>query len=148
MQPADDASMPRTDADNRDPKISLTENRTFLAWVRTRIVLVGLGFVVAQFCPFLRELKAMQGRSPMEATACSTVLGTALMVGGVLVTTLASFQDMRPIRDLEHGVQTASPPSRLYYNPPQPWPWLSILGPRRRLSTFNVRSDKKIKAIE
>jgi putative membrane protein len=46
--------MPPSDADDRDPRAYLAEDRTFLAWIRTSIALMGFGFVVARFCLFLR----------------------------------------------------------------------------------------------
>jgi putative membrane protein len=113
MQPAGDSSMPRQDADSRDLNTYLAEDRTFLAWIRTGIALMGFGFVVARFGLFLRELEATQSGSPMETTAFSVVLGTALIVSGVLVTVLASVQYMRRIRDLRRGVETVGTPSKL-----------------------------------
>lgn len=113
MQPAGDASMPAPEADNRDPKTYLAEDRTFLAWIRSGIALMGFGFVVARFGLFLRELEAAQSGSPVETTAFSVFLGTALIVSGVLVTILASFQYMRRIRELQQGVQAACAPSKL-----------------------------------
>jgi putative membrane protein len=113
MQPAGDSSMPPQDADGQDPKTYLAEDRTFLAWIRTGIALMGFGFVVARFGLFLRELEVTQSGSPVETTAFSVVLGTALIVSGVLVTVLASVQYMRRIRDLRRGVQTVGTPSKL-----------------------------------
>jgi uncharacterized YccA/Bax inhibitor family protein len=45
--------------------------------------------------------------------AFSVVLGTALIVSGVLVTILASFQYMRHIHDLQQGIRIAGTPSKL-----------------------------------
>ena len=113
MQLAGNASMPRPDGDNHDPKTDLAENRTFLAWVQIGIALMGFGFVVACFSRFLSELEAIRSGSLVETTAFSVVLGTALIVSGVLVTVLASVQYMRRIRDLRRGVQTVGTPSKL-----------------------------------
>ena len=105
--------MPGQDLDNRDPKTYLAEDRTFLAWVRTGIALMGFGFVVARFGLFLRELEAAQSGSPVETTAFSVVLGTALIVGGVIVTIVASFEYVRHLRDLRRGIPIAGAPSKL-----------------------------------
>jgi len=113
MQPTGDDFMPRQDVDSRDSTTYLAEDRTFLAWIRTGIALMGFGFVVARFGLFLRELEATQSGSPVATTEFSVVLGTALIVCGVLVTILASFKYMRRVRDLREGVQTAGRPSRL-----------------------------------
>jgi len=80
MQPSGDDSMPRQDIDSRDPTTYLAEDRTFPAWIRTGIALMGFGFVVARFVLFLRELEATQSGSAVETTAFSVVLGTALIV--------------------------------------------------------------------
>ena len=37
------------------PRDYLAAERTFLAWVRTRLALMGLGFVLARFGIFLRQ---------------------------------------------------------------------------------------------
>ncbi len=113
MQPAGDDFMPRQDVDSRDSTTYLAEDRTFLAWIRTGIALMGLGFVVARFGLFLRELEATQSGSPVETTSFSVVLGTALIVCGVLVSILASFKYMRRVRDLRQGVRTMGKPSKL-----------------------------------
>lgn len=99
--------------DNRDRSTYLAEDRTFLAWIRTGIALMGFGFVVARFGLFLRELEATQSGSPMKATAFSVVLGTALIVCGVFVTILASFRYVHRIRELRNGVQVTGAPSKL-----------------------------------
>jgi putative membrane protein len=39
----------------------LANQRTLLAWIRTAIALMGLGFVVARFALFLRGLAGAEG---------------------------------------------------------------------------------------
>ena len=41
---------------DRDPRIYFAAERTFLAWIRTGLALMGFGFVVARFGLFLRQL--------------------------------------------------------------------------------------------
>jgi putative membrane protein len=101
------------DENSRDPRTYLAEDRTFLAWIRTSIALMGFGFVVARFGLFLRELEATESGSPVQTTAFSVVLGTALIVSGVVVTILASLRYIRRIRELRQGIQTAGTPSKL-----------------------------------
>jgi putative membrane protein len=105
--------MPTQDIDNQDPKTYLAEDRTFLAWIRTGIALMGFGFVVARFGLFLRELEATQSGSPVQTTAFSVVLGTALIVSGVLVMIVAALQYMRRIREFQQGVWGGGKTSKL-----------------------------------
>jgi putative membrane protein len=49
---------PRGQADLRD---YLTEERTFLAWIRTGMAVMAFGFAVARFGPFLNENQVTQG---------------------------------------------------------------------------------------
>jgi putative membrane protein len=65
-----------------------------LAWVRTSIAIIGLGFIVARFGLLLRELGAMNPR-PLP-TGVSTVIGVALTVCGVIVL-LLSLQRYRTV---------------------------------------------------
>jgi hypothetical protein len=66
-----------------------------------------------------RPLEVTQCGSAAEPTAFSVVMGTALIVSGVLVTVLASVQYMRRIRDLRQGVQTG--PEGGYLLPEHGW---------------------------
>lgn len=40
----------------QDPRTYFAEERTFLAWIRTGLGLMGVGFAVARFGLFLREM--------------------------------------------------------------------------------------------
>ena len=80
----------RADAPNRTRE-HLANERTFLAWVRTALALLGLGFVLARMGLFLRQLAAIGGASirlPAHAGneflitgLVFLVLGTALGAG-------------------------------------------------------------------
>ena len=42
-----------------DPRIYLAAERTFLAWIRTSVSLMGFGFLIARFALFIREYGLM-----------------------------------------------------------------------------------------
>ena len=61
----------------------LANERTYLAWIRTGIAIIALGFVVARFGLFLRELSpTVQAPLPIHF---SSVIGVALVaIGGAM----------------------------------------------------------------
>lgn len=67
------------------PRLSdhLANTRTLLAWIRTAIALIGLGFVVARFGLFLRVLDARGSHSSALGTQLSAAIGVALVLIGV-----------------------------------------------------------------
>jgi uncharacterized protein (DUF302 family)/uncharacterized membrane protein YidH (DUF202 family) len=99
--------------DSPDPRMYLAAERTFLAWIRTGLALMGFGFVVARFGLFLRELAAAGGGSPVAASGFSLPLGTALVVIGVVVNIFAAVQHIRLVRVIHQGGQAAGNPSKL-----------------------------------
>ena len=64
----------------------LANERTFLAWIRTSIAVMSLGFVVAKFSVWLRELGTrIQPQAPLRTTGTSLPLGVGMMaLGSVL----------------------------------------------------------------
>ena len=81
----------------------LALERTFLAWVRTGLALMGFGFVVARFGLFLRELQALPQAAATDRTGLSVWFGTALIVLGVVVNLLAAFRHRQLVRKLDRG---------------------------------------------
>ncbi|WP_293371886.1 DUF202 domain-containing protein [Phenylobacterium sp.] len=73
--------------DDKKATEHLANERTFLAWVRTGIAIMSLGFVVARFGLWLRELGA--GLSPQlqgHGSGMSAPMGAGMIgLGGVLV---------------------------------------------------------------
>ncbi|HLG03240.1 MAG TPA: DUF202 domain-containing protein [Bacteroidia bacterium] len=70
--------------------------RTFLAWIRTSLAILILGFAIFRLNIFLREM-AIVNRFTTEAPATdlSSVFGIILIAFGVLITLLAYFQFLR-----------------------------------------------------
>jgi putative membrane protein len=85
---------PRSDAErSASVRDHLANERTLLAWQRTALALIGLGFVVDRF--------AFEGR-PDDATG--TFLGLALIVGGGLTAVVGAWRFVRT----EHEIDTQS----------------------------------------
>jgi len=80
----------------------LANERTLLAWVRTAVALMGLGFVVARFGLFLREL-ALERAAPPEPAHVSSVIGAALVGASVLITALSTARFFRARSQIERG---------------------------------------------
>jgi putative membrane protein len=83
----------------RDPRVYFAAERTLLAWVRTGITVIGLGFVVARFGLFLRLVAP--GQADVGRTGFSALLGVALALGGGVLTALAALQFGAFLRELK-----------------------------------------------
>lgn len=87
---------------NLDPRIIYAAERTLLAWIRTSLAMMGLGFVVARFSLFLREI-AQARAAATSAPGLSPYIGTSLIGLGVLITVFASIKHRRDLRKLVNG---------------------------------------------
>ena len=96
-----------------DPRIYFAAERTFLAWIRTGLGLMGVGFAVSRFGLFLREMRQTETHTPVHATGLSVVSGVALVALGVIVNVAASISHIRTVRELREG---AWPPGRISTN--------------------------------
>jgi putative membrane protein len=86
-----------------DPRIYLAAERTFLAWLRTGIALMGFGFVVARFGLFLREMEANQQPVKASHAGFSLPAGVLLIFLGVVVMVIAAIRHQRFIRAIDRG---------------------------------------------
>ena len=75
----------------------LANERTFLAWVRTTIALISLGFVLTRLGPWLSEA----GTS--RALSKASPIGIGLIVVGALLTILAAWRYDTVNRQIETG---------------------------------------------
>jgi len=86
-----------------DGKISdhLANERTFLAWIRTSVGLMGFGFVVVKFSIFLRQISIAVDRTiPITSHGYSSVLGIALVAFGAIIGVLSFFRFRRIERQI------------------------------------------------
>jgi putative membrane protein len=92
----------RVNALEPDPRVYFAAERTFLAWIRTGLALMGFGFVVARFGLFLREIAAMEARPPAPA-GFSLWFGIGLIGLGVLLTASSVRTHLVTVRRLNRG---------------------------------------------
>lgn len=89
----------------------LANERTFLAWFRTAISLLGFGVVIAK----LRFIEGGAGIAP-GAGVRSTHLGLAFAVGGLLTLALAAWQFARTKRLIDSGAYQSPVPVILAFS--------------------------------
>ena len=81
----------------------LAAERTVLAWIRTGIALMGLGFVLARFGLFLQEFNSLQPDFQVKQYGISLWIGIALILMGVSVCLLSTLRHLRMLRQLQAG---------------------------------------------
>ena len=77
----------------------LAVERTFLAYIRTSLALMGFGFVVARFSIFLREVHVMQPQTT-PTPGLSVWFGTAFVLFGVALNGMSIVEYRALIRRL------------------------------------------------
>ena len=91
------------DSPDGDPRIYLAAERTFLAWLRTGIALMGFGFVVARFGLFLREITASKDLASASGSGFSMPVGVLLILLGIMVMVVSAVRHHRFIRAIDRG---------------------------------------------
>src|SRR3984893_9400599 len=95
-------------ADLRD---YFAEERTFLAWIRTGLTLMGFGFVVARFGLFLEVMQITRGGSAAQPHGLSPWIGTGFIAVGVAVNLLSIRRHLRLVGELNRGQFATRGPS-------------------------------------
>jgi len=82
----------------------LANERTFLAWIRTSVAVVSLGFVLARFSVWLREFAIpREPQFPVNRGGISLPIGVGMMIFGGLLSVLAAWRYHVVNRDIERG---------------------------------------------
>ena len=86
-----------------DLRVYFAEERTFLAWIRTVVALMGFGLVVAHFDLFADEPRITQNASGVHSHGPSLWFGTALVAIGVAVNLFSAWRHTRLVGELNRG---------------------------------------------
>jgi putative membrane protein len=79
----------------------LANERTFLAWIRTCVALISLGFVVARFGVWLSEVaRQINPKADVHSTGFSLIVGVAMMTFGSVLALLAAWR----YRGINHAI--------------------------------------------
>jgi putative membrane protein len=87
----------------QDPRVYFAAERTFLAWIRTGLGLMGIGFAVSRFGLFLRQLTSANAHLPTRTTGLSLWSGVGLVALGVIVTLSSVIRHIQLIHELSSG---------------------------------------------
>lgn len=86
----------------------LANERTFLAWIRTSIALMGFGFVIVKFTLFLKQLSLLLETRGVPSKGYSSVVGVIMVAIGVLIVLLAFLQYKKNDNQLQNNYFVSS----------------------------------------
>lgn len=82
-----------------DPRVYFAAERTLLAWQRSALAFIALGFVVERFGLFMKFLDLTAVLNPVHS-AISAVIGLLLILLGTLLSLLSAIQHKRFLKSL------------------------------------------------
>jgi putative membrane protein len=100
-----------TDVGGNDPRVHFAAERTFLAWIRTGLALMGFGFVVARFGLFLKEVAGSSHTPGVKSYGFSLWAGSAMVLLGAMVNLAAVARHLEVIKRLNRGESVMTEPS-------------------------------------
>ncbi|MCW6036396.1 DUF202 domain-containing protein [Spirulina subsalsa FACHB-351] len=85
--------------------------RTFLAWIRTALAMIGIGLAIARFGLFLRQSQYLNNPESvsMSALGTSEILGLGFILTGLVLIPLALWNYGRISEQIETGQYTPNP---------------------------------------
>ena len=98
------------DGGGNDPRVFFAAERTFLAWIRTGLSLMGFGFVVARFGLFLKEV-AGSSHTGVKTYGFSLWAGCAMVLLGAMLNLAAVARHLDVIGKLQRGEDVVTRPS-------------------------------------
>ena len=96
---------------SNDPRVHFAAERTFLAWIRTGLALMGFGFVVARFGLFLKELTSSSAAPSVKSYGFSLWAGTAMVLLGAVLNLAAVVRHLEVSQRLNRGESVVTRPS-------------------------------------
>jgi putative membrane protein len=94
-------SPPRSDETR--PREHLANERTLLAWARTAITFIALGFGVSRFDVFLRQLRRVDSGGGGAGAGFSAAIGIVFVIAGLLTAAAGVMRYFQSREQIEHG---------------------------------------------
>ncbi len=87
--------------DNCDPRVFFAAERTLLAWLRTGLTIMAIGFLVSRFGLFVKIFAAQEpSLAHYASTSLSAAMGVSFVIIGSLAIATAALQHRRFIGTL------------------------------------------------
>lgn len=86
----------------------LANERTFLAWIRTSIALMGFGFVIVKFTFFLKEISLLLESSIDSSKGYSAMVGVIMITLGVILAMLAYLQYKKNEKQINNSLYVSA----------------------------------------